>query len=43
MTGNDKLPVIKLDGEQSDITISGTQGAGLDDNGNGIYLSLIHI
>lgn len=43
MTGNDKLPVIKLDGEQSDITISGTQGAGLDDNGNGIYGLHTHV
>ena len=43
MTGNDKLSVIQLDGEQANITITGAEDAGLDDNGDGTYGPHTHV
>ena len=43
MTGNDKLQVIQLDGEQADITITGAEDAGLDNNGDGTYGPHTHV
>lgn len=43
MTGNDKLQVIQLDGEQANITITGAEDAGLDNNGDGTYGPHTHV
>lgn len=42
MSGNDEIPVVKVDGEQSNITISGAEDAGLDVDSDGNFVPHTH-
>lgn len=43
MTGNDQLPVLKMDGNTDAITVSGAENAGLDADENGNYFPHEHV